>query len=255
MQRALDYLEANKDRFLEQLFEFLRIPSISAQTDCHPEARRAGEFIAQRLADSGFETGLFEGNGLPTVFSSRFEDGDDRETLLLYGHYDVQPPEPLELWETPPFEPTIVDGEVRARGCADDKGPTLAMALAAECWVKGAGSLPVNLRAVIEGEEECGGTVINEYLEANQNDLSASALIIADVSGVSRGVPALWLRPARHGGRRSLCRRPRPRSSLRVIRRHGREPRHRDRAVGRHATRRERARCHRWFLRRRHGDR
>ena len=80
----------------------------------------------------------------------------------MYGHYDVQPPEPLDLWETPPFEPTIVDGQIRARGCADDKGPTLALILAAECLRKTRGSLPVNLHWVIEGEEECGGPVVGE---------------------------------------------------------------------------------------------
>ena len=193
MQAALDYLEANRDRFLEQLFEFLRIPSVSAQREYDEHTARAGAFIRDRLTDAGFSTGLYEsanGHGLPTVYGSRIE-GDDRPTLMLYGHYDVQPPEPLELWETPPFEPTIVDGEIRARGCADDKGPTLAMALAAECWVKGAGSLPINLRAAIEGEEECGGTVINEYLAAHKDELKADALIIADCSGVARGVPAL----------------------------------------------------------------
>jgi len=191
MDAALRYLDENKDRFQELLFEFLRIPSISAQSDHHEDIRRAAEWTRARLEAAGFEAGLWDdGEGLPTVHGSRIE-GDDRPTLLLYGHYDVQPVEQLELWETPPFEPTIVNGEIRARGCADDKGPTLAMLLAAESWVKGAGSLPVNLHVVIEGEEESGGTVIHRYLEEHKDKIKADALIIADVGGAGRGIPSL----------------------------------------------------------------
>jgi len=190
MDAALAYFEKHRDRFLDLLFEYLRIPSVSAQRDKHPEARRAGDFIRARLEDAGFRTGAFEGDGLPTIHGSRIEDGK-RPTLLVYGHYDVQPPEPLELWESPPFEPTIVQGEIRARGAADDKGPSLALVFAAECWAKGAGGIPVNLRAVIEGEEECGGHVVDHFLEAHARDLRSDALVIADTAGIDRGTPAL----------------------------------------------------------------
>ena len=191
MQRALDYLEQHQDRFLECLYDFLRIPSISAQADYADETRRAAEFIRARIEEAGFQdTGLFEGDGHPTVHG-HYVAGNGAPTLLLYGHYDVQPPEPLELWDTPPFDPTVVDGEIRARGCADDKGPSLAMLFAAECWIKGAGALPVNLNIAIEGEEECGGSVIEDYVAAHAADLAAEAVIIADVSGVAPGVPAL----------------------------------------------------------------
>ncbi len=189
MERALAYLEQHRERFLGLLFDYLRIPSVSAQKQCHGDARRAGEFIRERLREAGFETRLFEGEGLPTVHGWRLED-PARPTLLVYGHYDVQPPEPMDLWETPPFEPTLVDGEIRARGCADDKGPSLALVLAAECWAKGAGSLPVNLKVVIEGEEECGGDVVGQFLSKHKKELAAEALVIADTSGWSRGVPA-----------------------------------------------------------------
>ncbi|MDH3592501.1 MAG: M20/M25/M40 family metallo-hydrolase, partial [Planctomycetota bacterium] len=190
MDAALDHLEKNRDSFLELLLEFLKIPSISAQREHHEDARRAAAFARAQLEAAGFSASLFEGPGLPTVYGSRIE-GDDRPTLLVYGHYDVQPPEPFELWETPPFEPTILDGEIRARGCADDKGPSLALILAAHCWVEAHGSLPVNLKFILEGEEEVGGTVVEKFLEERKDDLAADALVIADVCGVDKGVPAL----------------------------------------------------------------
>jgi acetylornithine deacetylase/succinyl-diaminopimelate desuccinylase-like protein/CTP:molybdopterin cytidylyltransferase MocA len=190
MQAALDHLEENRDRFLDLLLEYLRIPSVSAQKACHADARRAAGVMRGRLEEASFEASRFEGDGLPTVHSTRTE-GRGRPTLLVYGHYDVQPPEPLDLWESPPFEPAIVDGEIRARGCADDKGPSLALVLAAECWVKATGSVPVDLKFVIEGEEECGGTVVEKFLRAKKADLRADALVIADAPGAAKGVPGL----------------------------------------------------------------
>ncbi len=190
MDAAFAHLEKHKDQFLELLMEYLRIPSVSAQRVHHEDARRAAAFAKTQLEAAGFETTLFEGAGLPTVYGSRLEN-ESLPTLLVYGHYDVQPPEPFELWETQPFEPAIVDGEVRARGCADDKGPSLALVLAARCWVEATGSLPVNLKFILEGEEEVGGQVVEQFLEARKDDLAADALVIADTSGFARGVPAL----------------------------------------------------------------
>jgi len=190
MQSALNHLETHRDDFLEALFEFLRIPSVSAQTEHTEDARRAAEYVRARLDALGFETGLFSGDGLPTVFATRIED-PAKPTLLVYGHYDVQPPEPLDLWESPPFEPTLVNGEIRARGCADDKGPTLALLLAAECWIRSTGALPVNLKVVIEGEEESGGKVVEQFLRAHKSDLAAGALVIADLPAVSADTPSL----------------------------------------------------------------
>ncbi len=190
MDRALAYLERNRERFLGLLLDYLKIPSVSAQKRFHEDARRAAEFIRQRLHDAGFQTRVFDGKGLPTVHGWRSQD-PKRPTLLVYGHYDVQPPDPLDLWETPPFEPTLLDGEIRARGSADDKGPSLALVLAAECWSKGAGALPLNLKVVIEGEEECGGDVVVQFVKKHKKELAAEALVIADTSGWQRGTPAL----------------------------------------------------------------
>jgi acetylornithine deacetylase/succinyl-diaminopimelate desuccinylase-like protein len=190
MEEALRHLEAHREAYLDQLFAYLRIPSVSAQSDHSRDTRRAAAFLRDRLRGIGLEADLFEGEGLPTVHG-RYAAGDDRPTLLVYGHYDVQPPEPLELWETPPFEPTLVDDEIRARGCADDKGPSLAMLFAADCWLKATGALPVNLKFAFEGEEESGGTVIERYLEEHREALSADALIVADTPGLAPGTPAL----------------------------------------------------------------
>jgi acetylornithine deacetylase/succinyl-diaminopimelate desuccinylase-like protein len=191
MDTALRHLEQNRDRFLGLLLEYLRIPSVSAQRAHDADSRRAAEFIRTALAEAGFETGFFEGKGLPTVHGARLAD-PKKPALVVYGHYDVQPPDPLDLWETPPFEPALRDGEIRARGCADDKGPSLALVLAAASWLKGAGDLPLNLRFVIEGEEESGGTVVYDYVKAKRAELAeARAVAIADAPGLARGVPAL----------------------------------------------------------------
>ncbi|MCZ6574519.1 MAG: dipeptidase [Planctomycetota bacterium] len=190
MDRALEYLEQNRQRFLDLLLDYLRIPSVSAQETQHADARRAAEFIRSYAAGIGFETRLFEGDGLPTVHAWHAKNAD-APTVLVYGHYDVQPPEPLELWESPPFEPAIRDGVIYARGCADDKGPSLAMVLAAECWLKGEDALPLNLHFIIEGEEECGGDVVHEFLKAHRDDLKADALVVSDSSAVAPGRPAL----------------------------------------------------------------
>jgi acetylornithine deacetylase/succinyl-diaminopimelate desuccinylase-like protein len=188
MDAALRHLEANKDRFLNLLLEYLRIPSVSAQRRHDPDSRKAAEFIRARLDEAGFETGFFEGSGLPTVHGARIVD-PGKPTLVVYGHYDVQPPEPLDLWESPPFEPTVEDGEIKARGCADDKGPSLALVLAATCWKD---ALPLNLRFVIEGEEESGGTVVHDYLKTKRAEIGgAKAVAIADAPGIARGAPAL----------------------------------------------------------------
>ena len=190
MKRALKHLEKHKEGYLKELFEFLSIPSVSAQSSYRDDARRAAAWMRARLERAGFEAELFEGDGLPTVLGRRIED-PKLPTLLLYGHYDVQPPEPLEEWETKPFEPTLVNGEIRARGCADDKGPTLAMVLGAECWIEAAGKLPVNLKVIIEGEEESGGKVVYQCVHDRKADLAADALVIADVPGAAEGVPSI----------------------------------------------------------------
>jgi acetylornithine deacetylase/succinyl-diaminopimelate desuccinylase-like protein len=187
---ALRYAEENAERFRADLDEFLRIPSVSARPEHAGDVRRAAEFVAERLRGAGLEARLVEGNGHALVRAERRGSGGG-PTVLLYGHHDVQPVDPLDLWETPPFEPTVVDGMIRARGGADDKGPALAQILALECWLKGTGDLPVDVVVLIEGEEECGGEVLVEHIREHREELAADALVIFDNPGFAAGVPSL----------------------------------------------------------------
>ncbi len=190
MQAALDYLERNRDRFLKLLLEFLEIPSISAQRAYDEHTARAAAFIRARLDDAGFKTGLYHGDGLPTVYGSRIE-GDVRPTLLLYGHYDVQPPDPLDLWDSPPFEPVRRDGILYGRGTCDDKGQLFMHLKAAEAYLKTRGDLPLNVKYIFEGEEESGSVNLPDFIESNTELLKADVVVISDTALFGSGVPSI----------------------------------------------------------------
>ncbi len=187
---ALAYAEQNADRFLADLMDYLAIPSISARTEHASDVRRAAEFTAAKLEGAGLTASVVDGDGHPLVLA-RSPEVPGAPTVILYGHHDVQPVDPLDLWETPPFEPAIVDGMIRARGCADDKGPALAQVFGVESWMKGVGGLPLNVIVLIEGEEEVGGSVLPTYIEEHRDELAADAVIIMDCPGYAAGVPAL----------------------------------------------------------------
>ncbi len=189
---ALAYAEQNADRFLDELKQFLSIPSVSARPEHRADVQRAAEFVRDRLVQAGLEATIVEGgrDGLPLVKGQRLGVAN-APTVILYGHHDVQPVDPIDLWETPPFEPTLVGGMIRARGGADDKGPTLAQIAGVEAWLKGAGELPVNLIVLVEGEEECGGNVLPDYIRSHRDELRAEHLVVMDCSGYAPGVPAL----------------------------------------------------------------
>jgi acetylornithine deacetylase/succinyl-diaminopimelate desuccinylase-like protein len=187
---ALDYAEKNADRFLSDLMDYLAIPSISGRPKHADDVRKAAEFTRDKLREAGLEADLAEGDGHPLVRAD-YRGAPGAPTVILYGHYDVQPVDPLDLWETAPFEPTIVDGMIRARGGADDKGPALAQVFGLMSWCKGAGSLPINVVVLIEGEEEVGGPVLPAYIQAHKADLAADAVVIMDCPGYAPGVPAL----------------------------------------------------------------
>ena len=166
--------DTKKDELLEELNEFLRMPSISAQEDEGGGFRSCAEWVARKLEEAGAEVRIMETHGHPVVYA---EVGSEGGALLSYGHYDVQPPEPLELWESNPFEPTVRDGNLVARGVADDKGDVLARIQALRLYMGEHGSLPFKLKFFIEGEEEIGSPNLAPFVRSNADLLSADACL------------------------------------------------------------------------------
>ncbi len=189
--RGVDrYLEARRGDFEEQLKALLRVPSISAQPEHDADTRRAAAMVRDDLAAMGLEAALIETKRHPIVYSE-WLGAPGQPTLLIYGHYDVQPAEPLEPWLSPPFEPTVRDGNLYARGATDDKGQMLTHLKAAEAWLKTAGRLPVNIRFLIEGEEEVGGAGLEAYVAENAGRLACDFAVISDTSQFAPGIPAI----------------------------------------------------------------
>ncbi|HET9921137.1 MAG TPA: M20/M25/M40 family metallo-hydrolase, partial [Ktedonobacteraceae bacterium] len=163
MTRLETYIAENENRFLEDLKGWLRIPSISTLPEYAGDVQRAAEYAADQLRHIGFEqVQIIPTQGHPLVYGEWLK-APDKPTLLIYGHYDVQPVDPLNLWESPPFEPTIRGGNLYARGAADDKGQTMLVFKALESLMTVNGKLPINVRVLIEGEEEAGGESIEHY--------------------------------------------------------------------------------------------
>lgn len=184
------YLEAHRDDFEAQLKSLLRIPSVSAQPDRDADTRQAAEFVRDNLHGMGVPAELIETKGHPLVYGERL-DAPGKPTLLIYGHYDVQPPEPLEPWLSPPFVPTVRDGNLYARGATDDKGQMFTHLKAAEAWLKTAGTLPVNVKFLIEGEEEVGGANLEAYVAEHPERLACDYALISDTSQFAPGMPAI----------------------------------------------------------------
>ncbi|WP_338204793.1 dipeptidase [Candidatus Nephthysia bennettiae] len=187
LRRAREGREAAEN----DLFELLAIPSVSALPEHHDDCRRAAGWVAARLERLGMHVELAEvvPGGQPVVMAE-WLGHDGGPTLTIYGHYDVQPPDPLEEWTSPPFQPTVRDGHVYARGADDNKGQFLAGVKAAEHWF-GAGRPPLNIRFLIEGEEEVSGRSLPDYVRANAGRLKTDYLLIADGSFAAPGLPEL----------------------------------------------------------------
>ena len=185
------YLDAHREDFEEALKSLIRIPSVSAQPAHDADTRRAAEFVRDDLAAMGVPAELIEfPEGHPIVYGERL-DAPGQPTLLVYGHYDVQPPEPLGPWTSPPFEPTVRDGNLYARGATDDKGQFYTHLKAAEGWLKTVGKLPVNVKFLIEGEEEVGGANLERFVARNKEKLACDYAVISDTSQFAPGVPAI----------------------------------------------------------------
>ncbi len=188
-----EYLAQHQDRYLEELKDFLRIPSISALPEHAQDVRRAAEWVEARLETAGLEhTVILETGGHPVVYADWLH-APDKPTYLIYGHFDVQPVDPLSLWTSPPFEPTIRDGRLYARGSSDDKGNMLAPIQAIEALLRATGSLPVNLKFLLEGQEEIGSPQIPAWLAENAQRFACDLVLNADSGQVSVDQPGLLL--------------------------------------------------------------
>ena len=185
-----DYIEKNKERFLEELKDLLRIPSVSADKKYKEDVFRAGEFIKTKLEEAGADkVELCQTAGYPIVYGEKMIDSS-LPTVLVYGHYDVQPPDPLDLWETPPFEPTIRDEKIYARGACDDKGQMYMHIKAFEAMMK-TNSLPCNVKFMIEGEEEVGSDNLGIFVENNKERLATDVILISDTGMIANDIPSV----------------------------------------------------------------
>ncbi len=184
------YETANKDRYLTEMLDLLRIPSVSAKAEHKADMRRCADAVKQRLLESGADRAeVMETAGHPVVYAEKIVD-PAQPTVLVYGHYDVQPAEPLELWTTPPFEPDIRDGKIYARGSADDKGQFYMHVKALETLVK-TGTLQNNIKFLIEGEEEVGSPNLGPFVAQNKALLKADVILISDSSMLGTNTPSL----------------------------------------------------------------
>jgi len=183
------YIEANKDRFLEELYALLRIPSVSADSRHKGDVRKAAEYVRARLAELGAEATLVETKGHPIVFGEKKVD-PKKPTVLVYGHYDVQPPDPLDLWTSPPFEPTVRNGKIYARGSCDDKGQFYMHIKAFEILAKH-NLLNCNVKFMIEGEEEVGSDNLPLFVKEYRDKLKADVILISDTALISLDQPSI----------------------------------------------------------------
>ncbi|HLY83092.1 MAG TPA: dipeptidase [Acidimicrobiales bacterium] len=190
--RLSGYVEAERDRIVATLFDWLRIPSISAHPDHAGDVRRSAEFCARLLEEAGFEhVGLLETPGAPAVYGDWLHAPAGAPTVVIYGHHDVQPVDPLDEWTSGPFSPVIVDGECRARGAVDDKGQTLYEIEASRALLATDGRLPVNVKFLVEGEEEVGSPHFEALLAEHAERLRCDVVVVSDTGMVAPDVPSV----------------------------------------------------------------
>jgi acetylornithine deacetylase/succinyl-diaminopimelate desuccinylase-like protein len=191
MDKVIDFININRDRYLDELKAFLAIPSISALPQHAGDVQRCAEWCADEMRRIGLENvRLIATPGNPVVYGDWLH-ASGAPTILFYGHYDVQPVDPLDLWQSPPFEATIRDGEIYARGSADDKGQVFMHFKAIEAHLKQAGSLPVNIKIILEGEEEVGSANLDNFIREHRGELGADVVVISDSPMFARGVPSI----------------------------------------------------------------
>lgn len=191
MFKVIDFINSHRDRYVTELKDYLAIPSISALPQHAADVKRCAEWSAAEMTRIGLQNVRLESTpGNPIVYGE-WLNAPSAPTILFYGHYDVQPVDPVELWESPPFEATVRDGEIYARGAADDKGQVFMHFKAIEAHLKQEGKLPVNLKVILEGEEEVGSVNLDNFVRANKDLLKADVVVISDSAMFDRGVPSI----------------------------------------------------------------
>jgi len=192
MNAALNYLETNQSRFIDELCDYVRFPSVSAQQEHRPDMEACANWIASQCKNTGLVTEIHKTKGHPIVVASTPDKhADSKPHFLVYGHYDVQPPDPIELWRTPPFEPHIQGRSLYGRGASDNKGQHLAHLKAVEAMLRTGTELPCHLTFIIEGEEEVGSRNLADFLTANKSRLRCNAVVVSDTGMPAPGMPAL----------------------------------------------------------------
>ncbi|MGA8768637.1 MAG: dipeptidase [Candidatus Acidiferrales bacterium] len=193
-ERAMDligYIDSKREEHLNELKELLRIPSVSTKSEHKPDIERAAHWVAEKLRAAGLENVEIAPTKMhPLVYGESLR-APGKPTVLFYGHYDVQPAEPLELWTSPAFEPTVRDGNLYGRGTADDKGQVHIHIKALEALRNTYGKLPINVKVMIEGEEEVGSVNLWEYVQSHREQLKADALVVSDTAMLAKGVPSI----------------------------------------------------------------
>jgi acetylornithine deacetylase/succinyl-diaminopimelate desuccinylase-like protein len=191
MDKVVDFINVNRDRYIDEMKQYLAIPSISALPEHKGDVRKAAEWTAEEFRRIGLQNArLEETPGHPIVYGE-WLGAPGAPTILFYGHYDVQPVDPLHLWTSPPFEATIRDGEIYARGSADDKGQIFMHFKAVEAHLKQHGNLPVNMKFLIEGEEEVGSANLDNFIKGHKDLLKADVVVISDSPMFDRGIPSI----------------------------------------------------------------
>jgi acetylornithine deacetylase/succinyl-diaminopimelate desuccinylase-like protein len=199
LENVVNYIGENRERYVGELKEYLKIPSISTLPENKEEMIRCAEFTAEKLRHAGMSrVEIFKTEGHPIVYGE-WLGAPGKPTVLVYGHYDVQPVDPIELWDNPPFEPVVKDGKIYARGATDDKGQLYAHVKSAEAFIKTEGSLPLNIKFLIEGEEEIGSEHLEPFIKENLDLLKCDAVLISDTSLFKEGLPTITY------GLRGLC--------------------------------------------------
>ncbi len=186
-----DYLDQNQNKFITQLSEWLKIPSISTLSEHKQDVQKAADWVTDMLLTIGFPKAKTIATERHPLVYAEWLAHKNQPTLLIYGHYDVQPVDPIDEWKTPPFKPTIRDGNIYCRGASDDKAQIMLVLAALESWIKVDGALPINIKILLEGEEEAGGASIAKYVQENPELLQADAALICDTHMVSLEQPSL----------------------------------------------------------------